>query len=248
MSIDHRLSVIEADASGMDRRGFLGRCAGCALASGCVASAGVASAWGKPTMMEPRPKVRLVFSHIPPGQPTWPYNSYDYEARKRELTRKLVQGCPQIEFLPATVHDADATRRLLAEDKDKKITGYLVYMVGIWTGAPQTIAEAGKPTLFVDDLYAGSGEFLIAFAAARRAGKNVAGVSSSRFDDVLTAGAVSPGSRIRKTQASSLLCAWPPCARPTSRWVMKPLRQSTRHRRSMQPWRSRSFANRRSCL
>ena len=52
-------------------------------------------------------------------------------------------------------------------------------MVGIWTGAPQTIAEAGKPTLFVDDLYSGSGEFLVAFAAARRAGKNVAGVSSS---------------------------------------------------------------------
>ena len=54
-------------------------------------------------------------------------------------------------------------------------------------GPPQTIAEAGKPTLFVDDLYSGSGEFLIAYAAARRAGKNVAGVSSSRFEDVLTA-------------------------------------------------------------
>ena len=107
--------------------------------------------------------------------------------RKRELTRKLVSGCPEVEFLPVTVHDADAARRLISEDKGKKITGYLVYMVGIWTNAPQTIAEIGKPTLFVDDLYSGSGEFLVAFAAARRAGKNVAGVSSTRFDDVLTA-------------------------------------------------------------
>jgi len=82
---------------------------------------------------------------------------------------------------------ADAARRLIAEDKSGAVTGYLVAMVGIWTGAPQAIAEAGKPTLFVDDLYSGSGEFLIAFAAARRAGKNVAGVSSSRFEDVLTA-------------------------------------------------------------
>ena len=49
------------------------------------------------------------------------------------------------------------------------------------------IADSGKPTLMVDDLYSGSGEFLIAFAAARRAGKNVAGVSSSRFEDVLAA-------------------------------------------------------------
>ena len=39
----------------------------------------------------------------------------------------------------------------------------------------------------MDDLDSGSGEFLIAHAAARRAGKNVAGVSSTRFQDVLTA-------------------------------------------------------------
>jgi hypothetical protein len=136
---------------------------------------------------ERRPKVRLVFSHIPPGQPTWPYISYDYEARKKELTRKLQQGCPEVEFLPVTVHDADAARRLLGEDKNKSITGYLCYMVGIWTGAPQVIAEASKPTLFVDDLYSGSGEFLVTYSAARRAGKNVAGVSSTRFSDVLTA-------------------------------------------------------------
>ena len=44
-------------------------------------------ALGKPTAAwKARPRVRLVFSHIPPGQPTWPYISYDYEARKRELT------------------------------------------------------------------------------------------------------------------------------------------------------------------
>ena len=123
--------------------------------------------------------MRLVFSHIPPGQPTWPYISYDYEARKRELTARLVSGCPDVEFLPVTVHDADAARRLISEDKGQGVVGYLVYMVGIWTGAPQAIAEAGKPTLFVDDLYSGSGEFLVAYAAARRSGKNVAGVSST---------------------------------------------------------------------
>jgi hypothetical protein len=39
----------------------------------------------------------------------------------------------------------------------------------------------------VDDLYAGSGEFLIAYSAARRKGLKVAGVSSSRFEDVAEA-------------------------------------------------------------
>jgi hypothetical protein len=184
---NERLSVVQDEVCGLDRRGFLSRCAGCALATGCAVGAWSAPALSKPADVEKRTKVRLVFSHIPAGQPTWPYISYDYESRKRELTRQLAQGCPEIDFLPVTVHSADAARRLVAEDKDKKIAGYLCYMVGIWTGAPQTIAEAGKPTLFVDDLYAGSGEFLVAFSAARRAGKNVAGVSSSRFADVLTA-------------------------------------------------------------
>ena len=45
----------------------------------------------------------------------------------------------------------------------------------------------GKPTLFIDDLYAGSGEFLISYAAAKRAGLKVAGVASSKFDDVVQA-------------------------------------------------------------
>ncbi len=187
MSINDRLGHVSNAACGIDRRGFLARCAGCSLASGCMVGGWALPVLGKPAAMEGRPRVRLVFSHIPPGQPTWPYINYDYEARKRDLTRRLVQGCPEIEFLPATVHSADAARRLIAEDRDRPITGYLVAMVGIWTGAPQAIAEAGKPTLFVDDLYSGSGEFLIAHAAARRAGTNVAGVASTLFQDVLTA-------------------------------------------------------------
>ena len=41
MTIDQRLSVVPSEGCGVDRRGFLGRCAGCALASGCVVGA-----WG----------------------------------------------------------------------------------------------------------------------------------------------------------------------------------------------------------
>jgi hypothetical protein len=77
MSIAERLSVVQDEACGLDRRAFLGRCAGCALASGCAIGAWSAPALGKPADVEKRPKVRLVFSHIPPGQPTWPYISYD---------------------------------------------------------------------------------------------------------------------------------------------------------------------------
>ena len=48
MSIDQGLSIVQDEACGVDRRGFLGRCAGCALASGCAAGAWSAPALGKP--------------------------------------------------------------------------------------------------------------------------------------------------------------------------------------------------------
>ncbi|HID24811.1 MAG TPA: hypothetical protein EYP14_20760, partial [Planctomycetaceae bacterium] len=127
----------------------------------------------------------MVFAHVPRGRPTWPTADYDYERRKRELTKRLVEACRQVELLPVTVHNQNDVKRLLQEDKDRGIDGYIVYLVGLWTRAPQAISAAGKPTVIVDDLYAGSGEFLIGYAWARRQGYKAVGVSSSRFDDVV---------------------------------------------------------------
>ena len=186
MSINDRLSQVSNGACGIDRRGFLARCAGCSLVSGCMVGAWAGPVLGKPTAMEGRPRVRLVSSHIPRVNRPGPTSTTTTRRGSRQLTRRLVQGCPEIEFLPATVHTADAARayrRGLGHGRSLAISSP-------WSGSgrgAQAIAEAGKPTLFVDDLYSGSGEFLIAHAAARRAGKNVAGVSSSRFQDVLTA-------------------------------------------------------------
>ena len=161
----------------LTRRGFM---AGCAAGLGSLAFAAEEP--------QAKPRIRLVFTHVPASRPTWPNVGYDYEARKKELTARLRAACPGIEFLPATVMNRGQANKLLQQDKTQNIDGYLVYMLGLWTGAPQTIASAsGKPTLFVDDLYGGSGEFLIAYAAARRRGWKAEGISSSNFDDVATA-------------------------------------------------------------
>jgi hypothetical protein len=166
----------------LNRRRFLAGCAAAAAGASGLASlaarAGEADAGAKA-------RVRLVFTHVPSTGPIWPNIGYDFDRRKKELTEKLVQACPNVEFMPVTVMNADEAKKVLEDDKD--VDGYLVYMVGIWTGAPQAIAAKGRPTLYVDDLYGGSGEFLIAYAAARRGGQKVAGVSSSRFEDVAEA-------------------------------------------------------------
>ncbi len=173
--------------TGISRREFLTGCAACAstLSIGKRKAFGSSQAFSSSTRLGERPKIRLVFSHIPPDKPTWPNIGYDYEGRKKELTAKLQKSLPGIDFLPITVQSAEHAEKLLQNDRD--VDGYVVYIVGIWTGVAQKIASSGRPVILVDDLYAGSGEFLIEYARALRAGFRVAGVSSSRFEDVIEA-------------------------------------------------------------
>ncbi len=178
----------------LSRRGFLAGCAVCAAGVGGLtalsrkspaAEEGAEVEAKAEAKAEPRAKarVRLVFTHIPSTGPIWPNIGYDFDRRKKELIEGLTQGCPNVEFLPVTAQNSGEAQKILeAEDE---VDGYLVYMVGLWTGAPQAVGAGGRPTVFVDDLYAGSGEFLIANAAARRAGHKVVGVSSSRLQDVV---------------------------------------------------------------
>ncbi|MGB9863347.1 MAG: hypothetical protein ACPLPQ_06020 [Candidatus Saccharicenans sp.] len=155
----------------------------------------------KPEADSPRPKIRLVFSHLPPDRPTWPNIGYDYESRKKELLWKLSEALPEIDFLPVTVQSQKEAEALLQADKG--IDGYVIYLLGIWTGATRTIAAAGRPVILVDDLFAGSGEFLIEYAAARRAGLKVYGVASSRFEEAVEA--ISCFSALKKMKSSRII-------------------------------------------
>ena len=160
-----------------------------------AATAGATAATGDKT------KLRLVFTHISPEKETWPYRGYDYEGRKKELTVRLVEACPNVEFLPATAQNAEQAKKLLAADGP--VDGNIVYLVGIWSGAAEVFANSGQPVLLVDDAFAGSGEFLIQYAAARRKGLKVAGVSSSRFEDV--AQAIKAFEALKKMRSSVIL-------------------------------------------
>jgi len=179
MSTADRVSRMSCCSCPLSRRHFL---------AGCAAGAATLATWkaeGAEAPPAAKPRVRLVFTHVPSTGPIWPNIGYDFDRRKKELTERLTQGCPNVEFVTSTAMNAKEAQQLIAGDKD--IDGYLVYMVGLWSGAPRAFAATGKPTLYVDDLYAGSGEFLIGYATARRARQKVAAVSSSRLDDVIEA-------------------------------------------------------------
>ncbi len=183
------------DSARPSRRGFLGACAGCAACSVCSSGAAAATPAGKA-------KVRLIFTHPPKDIEGWPYVNYAYEPRKQEVIRKLTAELPGVEFLPMTVMKREEAKPLLENDGD--IDGYLCYMMGIPSaGAARVLMDAGRRVVVVDDLYGGTGEFLGTFAYARRNKLKVAGVSSSRFQDVVDT--VRVFEALRKLRASTIL-------------------------------------------
>jgi L-fucose isomerase-like protein len=131
-------------------------------------------------------KVRLVLAYPSPEKPIWPNIGYDFDGHNNQFVANLRKACPGIEFMTSKVmSEADAKQVL---EHDKEVDGYLLYLSGcLWGRAPDVIVSSGKPTVFVDHLFAGSGAFLTAYGRARRQGLKVAAVSSSRFEDVVEA-------------------------------------------------------------
>ena len=168
----------------VNRRRFLAGCAACAAGAATLTGWSARPASGAETA---KPRVRLVFSTTPSTGPIWPNIGFDFEPPKRQLLAKLTEACPNVEFLPVTCQSGAEVQKLLADDKDKNVDGYLVYMMALWNGVAATVAASQKPTVFADMLYGGSGEFLIQNAAARRRKMNVACVTSSRLDDIAAA-------------------------------------------------------------
>lgn len=155
-------------------------------------------------------KIRLVFAYSPADSPIWPNIGYDFEKRKSELLAALKKGCPDIEFLPADAMSVEDAKKIL--EKDSEVDGYVVYMLGLgWAEVGETIAATGRPTIFVDNLYGGSGRFLISSAKAKRMNQNpdkaqawkVASVSSSDLRDICAA--VNCFACLKKLKQSTIL-------------------------------------------
>jgi len=82
----------------------------------------------------------------------------------------------------------EQAKKILEDDKSAAINGYIVYQLNCWNRVVQTIATSGKPTLYVDFQYGGSGGFLVYSAGFLRSKTpNVAFVASSRIEDVAEA-------------------------------------------------------------
>lgn len=177
------------NTSSVTRREFFSRCTLCAAGVTALSTLPVSSLFSATDDINTvKARVRLIFAHPDPTQPNWPNIGYDFAGHIRQVQQKLVEKCPEIEFLPVTVTSGKEEEAQKIINTDNEIDGYLVYLAGcLWGDLTETIAASGKPTIIADHLFAGSGEFLTSYARAKREGHKVIAVSSSRFDDLVEA-------------------------------------------------------------
>ncbi len=166
------------------RRRFLSGCAACA---GCAAggmllgprAARAGEAAGG------RPKIRLVFCETTNNKPIWPNIGYDFDARRKQVIDVLTKGCPEVEFLITKVMDKPKDSDEVLKG-DAEVDGYLVCVQGLgWRNNIVKLCTTGKPSLLVDNLFGGSGLFLVKHAQIMHSGKPVDWVSSSNDQDIV---------------------------------------------------------------
>jgi len=166
------------------RRRFLSGCGGLALAP-------LAGAVPVPApRQEGKVRLRVLYAlHAPvqPG-PDWPNKGFDFNPVMERFNAELPRQLPDFEFLPAMANGPEQAKKILEGDAAAPVDGYLVFQLNCWNRVVQTFVPTGKPVLYVDFKYAGSGGFLVYTAGfLRKSTPNFGFLSSPRLEDLVAA-------------------------------------------------------------
>ncbi len=177
-------------------------CAGCPmnrrnfLAQAGAATAGVLGVMTAPALLaaaEPKEKTRIRTIYAlhteKQDRPDWPNQGFDFRPHMDRINALLARHCPGFEFVSSTATGEEQAKKVLEADQAAgNIDGYLVYQMNAWNRVVQTMATSGKPVLYADFQFGGSGGFLVYNAAFLRSkAPNVGFVASSRPKDLVEA-------------------------------------------------------------
>jgi len=172
----------------MNRRNFVSSCAACAacMTIAPLSLAGVSVASAK---ADKKLKIRILYSlHAPvQSKPDWPNVGYDFRPAMERINSALIKRFPDLAFVPSLATGPEDASKLVEADAKDTIDGYIVYQMNCWNQVIQTVAKTGKPVLYADFQFAGSGGFLVYNSLFMRESKNVGFVASSSMEDVFAA-------------------------------------------------------------
>jgi hypothetical protein len=182
----------------MDKRPTPSGCSGCPLsrrrfltaasagALGVLAPAGLFQACARAETL----KIRVLYAlHavVQPG-PDWPNVGFDFQPAMDRTTAVLAKAFPAWDLSTAMAKGEEEAKKILADDAASAVDGYIVVQLNCWNRVVQTVAASGKPTLYVDFQFGGSGGFLVYTADfLRRTTPNLGFVASSRPEDLVAA-------------------------------------------------------------
>ena len=168
------------------RRKFIATCGAC---TACLASWPLSELDAFPVRGKSKKKrIRIVYSlHADKQvQPDWPNIGFDFRPFMERVNATLVGNLMDYEFIPSTASGPDEAANILKADAVENVDGYLVYQLNCWNQVVQTLAESGKPVLYADFQYGGSGGFLVYNANFMRdPASNIGFVASSDLDDLV---------------------------------------------------------------
>jgi hypothetical protein len=174
----------------MNRRKFLVTSSATACACSLGLALGAKSSWAAGKASDKKLRIRVIYAlHAPvQSRPDWPNVGFDFRPVMQKWTKQFSATFPAIEFLTTMSNGKEQTRAIIGKGEAEKIDGYIVCQMNCKNKVIETVAKTGKPTLYVDFLYGGTGRFLTQVAKLTdRKVKNVGFISSSDFDDVLRA-------------------------------------------------------------
>jgi hypothetical protein len=163
--------------------------------TGCAAFAGAAGIARTPRWISFGPardriRVRILYAlhGVRQDGPDWPNKGFDFGPAMDRINNELGRRLSDFVFLPAMANGPEQAQKIIDEDKTSPVDGYLVYQMNCWNRVVQTAAATGKPVLYADFQYGGSGGFLVYTAQFLRAGaRNVGFVASERVEDLAEA-------------------------------------------------------------
>lgn len=182
------MDLTKTNSTKISRRGFMYSCAACGacLAIFPVSVFGLSgSTSGKVNM-----KIRIIYSlhSLVQSKPDWPNVGFDFNPVITNINAVLKKQFPSFEFVSTLATGEEDAKKIIKSDEQEKMDGYIIYQMNCWNKVVQTISGTGKPVLYVDFKYAGSGGFLSYNARfLREKQANVGFVSSSRIEDVVAA-------------------------------------------------------------
>ena len=176
---------------GLSRRKFLAGCAACAGAASLAAAPRWLDGASGTGPQSGKIKIRVIYALHGPQQkdPDWPNKGFDFVPVMDRINAELSRRCPDYVFIPTLSTGEEQSQKIMDGDKGGDVDGYLVYQMNCWNHVAQVMVKTGKPVLYADFQFGGSGGFLVYSAAfLRNKVRNVGFIGSSNIADL--AGAV----------------------------------------------------------